>query len=77
MHIKKVLFTGSLGFIFSNFIRKAAYEKISYKFSGLDKARNKISLNNIYNNKIIENNYLADVSDNHIIDNIFHIFIVF
>jgi len=73
MQIKKVLFTGSLGFLFSNFIRKAAFDKVPYKFSGLDKAQNKSSLNNIYNNKIIETNYLADISDNHIIDNIFHI----
>jgi dTDP-glucose 4,6-dehydratase len=73
MKIKKILFTGSLGFIFSNFIRKAAYEKAPYKICGIDKAANKKYLNNIYNNKIIENNYLADISDEHIIENIFNL----
>jgi dTDP-glucose 4,6-dehydratase len=73
MEKHKILFTGSLGFLFSNFIRKAAYEKYPYTFCGVDKAVSKKYLNNIYNNKIIEANYLTDISDHHIINNIFDI----
>jgi dTDP-glucose 4,6-dehydratase len=73
MQKQKILFTGSLGFLFSNFIRKAAYEKSPYTFCGIDKAVNKGYLNNIYNNKIIESNYLADICDPHIINSIFEI----
>lgn len=73
MQNQKVLLVGSLGFTLSNFIRKAAYEKSPYKFCGIDKVSDKRYLNNIYNNKIIENNYLADIQDEHIIDNIFEI----
>ena len=73
MQKQKILFTGSLGFLFSNFIRKVAYEKHPYSFCGVDKAIDKKYLNNFYHNKIIENNYLADVSDHHIINNIFDI----
>lgn len=70
---QKILFTGSLGFIFSNFIRKVAYEKEPYTFCGLDKAVNKKYLNNIYNNNIIESNYIANTYDEHIVNNIFDI----
>lgn len=69
----KVLLTGSLGFIASSLIRKAAFEKENYSFAGIDKASNSKQLNNIYNGKIISNNYLADITDPHIIDNIFQL----
>jgi len=68
---KKILITGTLGFIFSNFIRKACYDKLPYSFITLDKAVSLSSLNNIYVNKGLSNNYIADVSDEHIIDRIF------
>lgn len=71
--MQKVIFTGSLGFVFSNFIRKASYEKAPYLFCGVDKAIQSKQLNNIYYNKIISSNYLADITDNHIINNIFEV----
>lgn len=76
---KKVLITGSLGFIFSNFIRKAIYdskhnpEKASYIFCSVDKAVLSSSLNNAYFNKSISNHYLADITDQHVMDRIFEI----
>lgn len=69
----KVLLTGSLGFIASSLIRKSAYEKNDYLFAGIDKACDAKQLNNIYNGKIITNNYLADINDQHIVNNIFQL----
>ncbi len=69
----KCLVTGSLGFIFSNFIRKALYEKLPYNFVTLDKAVLSSSLNNLYFNKALSSNYLADITDSHIIDRIFEV----
>jgi dTDP-glucose 4,6-dehydratase len=69
----KCLVTGSLGFIFSNFIRKALYEKYPYNFITLDKAVLSSSLNNMYFNKALSSNYIADITDHHIIDRIFEI----
>lgn len=70
---KKCLVTGSLGFIFSNFIRKACYEKAPYTFVTLDKAILPGSLNNVYVNKALSNNYIADITDEHIINKIFEL----
>lgn len=70
---QKVICTGTLGFIGSNFIRKAIYNKDkNYSYVGIDLCENKKFLSNIYLNK---NNqfYLADVADKHTIDNIFDI----
>lgn len=70
---KKILVTGTLGFIGSNFIRKATYNKSPYTFISVDKAALPSSLNNIYINKCVSSHYLADITDEHIIDKIFEI----
>ncbi len=49
------------------------YTDINIKRHHFLDAFDKRSLNNIYNNKIIENNYLADISDQCTVDNIFDI----
>jgi dTDP-glucose 4,6-dehydratase len=65
---KKVLITGSCGFIFSNFIRRAIYEKQPYSFVSIDRVSS--NANAVYANK---NHvfHLADLRDDHIIDKIF------
>lgn len=69
---KKVLITGSCGFIFGNFIRRAIYSqkhKEGYKFVSIDRvtanAQNSMYWN--LNHKF----YPADLRDNHIVDLIF------
>lgn len=69
---KKVLITGSVGFIFSNFIRKAIYEKHPYVFVSVDRISRKNFLNSVYANKSHQF-YLADILDQHVLDNIFAI----
>lgn len=70
--MKKILVTGSGGFIFSNFIRKALYNKSEYTFVSIDVCNGKNVLNNIYANKG-HKFYIGDVADNHFIDVIFEI----
>ncbi len=74
--MKKVLVTGSCGFIFSNFIRKAIYDqnqkKIQdrqYTFVSVDRVTAN-TLNSMYWNKN-HDFYPADIRDQHIIDIIF------
>lgn len=67
---KKVLVTGSGGFIFSNFIRKAIYERQPYKFVSVDKVTKSTVLNTIYINKD-HSFYFGDVSDAHLMNVIF------
>lgn len=66
--MKKVLLTGTCGFIFSNFIRRAIYEKQPYSFVSIDRVGG--NANALYSNK---NHifHLADLRDQHIIDKIF------
>lgn len=66
--MKKVLITGTCGFIFSNFIRRAIYEKQPYSFVSIDKVSG--NANSVYSNK---NHvfHIADLRDQHIIDKIF------
>lgn len=66
---KKVLITGSCGFVFSNFIRKAIYEKYPYQFVSIDRVNSK-NVNSIYWNKN-HSFHVADITDAHIIDVIF------
>lgn len=69
MNKKKVLITGSCGFIFSNFIRKIIYDKHPYQIISIDKV-NSNSLNSIYWNKD-HTFYPGDITDQHILDVIF------
>jgi dTDP-glucose 4,6-dehydratase len=66
--MKKVLITGSCGFIFSNFVRKAIYEKQPYSFVSVDRVSG--NGNNVYQNK---NHafHIADIRDQHVMDIIF------
>ena len=70
MNKKKVLITGSCGFLMGNFIRKAIYEKLPYNFVSIDRVSNG-ALNNIYWNKN-HTFYIGDVTDQHFIDIAFH-----
>lgn len=67
---KKVLITGTGGFIFSNFIRKAIYERQPYNFVSVDKVTKSSVLNNIYQNKSHQF-YIGDVADEHFMNVLF------
>lgn len=68
---KKILVTGSCGFIFGNFLRQAVYEKQPYQLISLDRVNNN-SINSMYWNKN-HTFHVADVRDAHIIDTIFQL----
>lgn len=67
---KKVLVTGSCGFIAGNFIRKSLYEKQPYTFASIDKISRKQYLNTVYANKNHQF-YLGDITDAHMVDCVF------
>ena len=69
MDKKRLLCTGSCGFIFGNFLRKAVYEKQPYQLISIDRVNNN-SLNSMYWNKN-HTFHIADITDEHIIDKIF------
>ena len=69
MDKKKILVTGTCGFILGNFVRKAVYEKQPYQLISVDRVGNPNS-NSIYWNKN-HTFYVADIRDPHIIDTIF------
>lgn len=66
--MKKVLITGTCGFIFGNFIRQAFYRKQPYKFVSIDRVNG--NPNCIYANKN-HTFHVADIRDQHIIDTLF------
>lgn len=66
--MKKILLTGTCGFIMGNFIRKAIHGKSPYKFVSLDKVTQ--DANAIYANKN-HDFHIADLRDSHIINKIF------
>lgn len=68
---KKLLVTGSCGFIFGNFLRQAVYEKRPYQLISLDKV-NTNTINSMYWNKN-HTFHIADIRDSHIIDTIFQL----
>lgn len=70
MNKQKVLVTGSGGFIFSNFLRRAIFEKKPYDFVSIDKVTKSSVLNNIYNNKS-HTFYIGDVADEHLVNVVF------
>lgn len=72
---KKVLITGSCGFIFSNFVRKFLYNRgkigeHTYSVVSVDKVQNN-GVNSIYANKG-HTFHVADITDPHIMDVIFN-----
>lgn len=69
---KKVLITGSGGFIFSNFIRKAMYDKEDYNFVSVDNLSDPKTLHNVYANRG-HTFYMADITDSNIMDNIMNV----
>lgn len=64
----KILISGSAGFIFSNFIRKAIYNKYPYSFVSIDKVSG--NANSLYSHKN-HTFHIADIRDQHIVDKIF------
>lgn len=67
---KKVLCTGSGGFVFSNFVRKVLYDKLPYSFVTIDKVKRSSVLNNVYSNKG-HDFYIGDVTDRHFVNVVF------
>lgn len=72
MSKKKLLITGSAGFIFANFIRHLIYNKNKYDIVSIDKISSPYSLHNVYANKG-HTFYVGDISDAHFIDIIFQL----
>jgi len=72
MKNKKVLVTGSCGFIFSNFMRKVMREQEQYQFVSIDRV---LAPYNIYNIKANSDHpfYMGDIADEQFIENVFQI----
>jgi dTDP-glucose 4,6-dehydratase len=68
--MKRILITGSAGFIFSNFIRKVFDDHLDYKFSSVDRVIASYNLKNIYRNTG-HTFYMGDVADEVFMDNVF------
>lgn len=68
--MNKILITGVLGFIGSNFVRHILLNYPEYKIIGIDKAMKEYNLENSFEHKNY-NFYLADIADEHILNNIF------
>lgn len=66
---KKVLITGSCGFVFGNFLRRAVYKKQPYQLISVDRISGN-AINSMYWNKN-HTFHIADVRDQHIMDTIF------
>ncbi len=68
--MKKILVTGSCGFIFSNFMRKVMREKTPYTFVSVDKV---IAPYNLYNVGLNRDHafYMGDIADEAFINNVF------
>lgn len=66
---KKVLITGSCGFIFGNFLRKAIYEKHPYEWVSVDRVTANAT-NSMYWNKN-HTFHVADIRDQHVMDVLF------
>lgn len=70
--MKKILITGSCGFIGSNFVRYATYNKLPYQISSVDKLVYQHSKNNLYINKD-HSFYMGDICDFHFMKNVFEL----
>jgi dTDP-glucose 4,6-dehydratase len=66
--MQKILITGSTGFIGSNLLRQITHNKLPYQICSIDKISSNI--NSIYWNKN-HNFYMCDITDQHILNNIF------
>lgn len=69
---KKILITGSCGFIFSNFIRIALKESWPYQIISIDKVSRSENIYNVYANRS-HKFYLGDITDKHLINTIFEL----
>lgn len=69
---KKIMITGSCGFIGSNFARFLLKNSKDYRITSIDCVESPITIHNVYTNKSHQF-YLANVLDKSIIDNIFAI----
>jgi len=67
---KKVLVTGSCGFIFSNFIFRNVHEQSEYNFASVDKLIAAYNFNNICKQPS-HNFYMGDIADEKFMDNVF------
>ncbi len=70
--MSKCLITGSCGFLGSNFIRKAIYNKSNFELASIDRVTNSSNLHNIYANKGHQF-YIGDITDSHFVNLIFEI----
>ena len=68
--MKKILITGTAGFIFSNFIQYVVDKYPEYEYVGVDMVTRFYTLKNKFKHSNYKF-YLADISDQHIMDNIF------
>lgn len=70
--MKKILVTGSCGFIFSNFMRKVMKQNEPYSFVSVDKV---FATYNRYNVKINQDHtfYMGDIADEQFMNNVFAI----
>jgi dTDP-glucose 4,6-dehydratase len=71
--MNKILLTGTLGFIGSNFVRKVVNKYSEYSFVGVDKAMFSYNLLNNVPDSINYKFYLADIADKHVMNRIFEI----
>jgi len=70
--MKKILVTGSAGFIFSNFMRYAMKEKTNYEWVSLDKVLVSYNRPNVLKNRDHQF-YMGDIADETFINNVFAI----
>jgi dTDP-glucose 4,6-dehydratase len=68
--MQKCLITGSAGFLFGLFVRKAILDREPYEFIGLDRFSKRSSLNGQYNNKKYSF-HIGDIADGHCTDVLF------
>lgn len=69
--MKRILVTGSCGFIFSNFMRKVAREKSPYTFISVDKVLAEYNQYNVALNRAEHTFYMGDIADEVFMNNVF------
>lgn len=70
MSKKKILVTGSGGFVFGNFIRRTFFTKQNYHIISIDKVRDSHVIHNVYVNKDHQF-YIGNLCDRHFLNVIF------